>query len=178
MKAAHPWLTQKSDWSMCALLAITSSTPAQINSRMESIYTSLRERDFQRSDELQAAAQILYFHDEEPQLSCARFQTLFQAFKQSGLWRGRQDYDEIALLCFARQDAAVVLASVERHRATIAALPHLPDKQASFDLACGTTLLELARQSRDLERLPETQLLLNIHAILTAQQAATRAAAS
>lgn len=176
MKSAHPWLTQKSDWPMCALLSSSPGSAAQISARIEALYSGLTARGFHRGDELQAASQVLFFHAGTPQAACARFEQLFSGFKQSGLWMGNFDYDEIALLCFAEQDAAVVLACVTRHRAAIAALPHRPDRQVSFTLACGTALLELARHSKDMELLSEAQVIFNIHAILAAQQAATAAA--
>jgi hypothetical protein len=177
IKVAHPWLTQKSDWPMCALLSSDSATPLQISARIEALYADLNKRGFSRGDELQAAAQILYFHLGDPAACCLRFEELFNAFKRSGLWMGSFDYDEIALLCFAPQNPAVVLECVERHRATISGLPQRPDKQLSFTLACGTALLELAREAPKLQLLSEAQVLLAIQAILRAQQAAAAAAA-
>jgi len=176
MKRTHPWLTQKSDWPMCALLATSASEPSQIAARLEALYAELRARGFQRGDALQAATQVLFFHAAAPELVGARFQSLFAGFEQSGLWMGSNDYDEIALLCFAPQDAALVLTTVAAHRETISALPHRPNRQACFSLACGTALLQLAGASQQAPVLGEAQMLLAIHNILMAQAAATAAA--
>ena len=107
-----------------------------------------------------------------------RFQALYGGFKQSGLWMGSQDYDEIALLAFAPQPAAEVLGVVMRHRDRIRGLTPAPDKQTAFTLACGTALIELTRDAAGVALLSEAQLLCNIHAIIAAQQAAAAAAAS
>ncbi|HTF88089.1 MAG TPA: DUF4003 family protein [Planctomycetota bacterium] len=172
MKKHHPVLTQKTDWPICALLATTSATPVQIAVRLEAVYQDLRERGFHAGDQLQTAAQVLFFHHELPGVVAARFQELYEQFKSSGLWMGSADYDEIALLCFAPQPASEILSTVQGHREKIRALKPAPDKQTSFTLACGTALLELARGSKDTVLLSEAQLLIAIQAILAAQQAA------
>ena len=176
LKRAHPWLTQKSDWPMCALLSTCEKSPLQIASRLEALYEGLCAHGFRKGDALQTAAQILFFHTATPEFVCPRYQSLYAGFKQSGLWMGSYDYDELALLCFAPQDAALVLTTVAAHREKIAALPHRPDKQTSFSLACGTALLQLAGQSTSVPLLTEAQVLLAIHDILMAQAAATAAA--
>ncbi len=178
MKQHHPWLTQKSDWPACALLSNSSATPGQISFRTEALYKGLHERDFQRSDALQTATHVLFFHADEPSVVCNRFEKLYAAFKASGLWMGSQDYDEIALLCFAPQPPDEVLRVVQRHREAIKGLRPAPDKQSSFSLACGTALLELARGSATAGLLGDAQTLINIHMILAAQQAAAASAAA
>lgn len=178
MKKDHPLLTNRADWPSCALLAGSSATPSAIRQRLEALYQATHARGFQRGDALQLASQILCFHQDAPDLLSARFATLYAQFKDSGLWMGSQDYDEIALLCFAPQSPAEVLGTVQRHRAMIAALQPAPDKQCSFSLACGTALLELVRDSARIAQLGEAQLLIHIRMVLAAQQAAAAAAAS
>ncbi len=178
MKRLHPWITHKSDWPACALLASTPAPPAQIAERLEAMYGGLRERGYTRGEALQTAAHILFFHLEPPHVVCARFERLFGSFKQAGLWMGQEDFDEIALLCFTSQPEAEVVERVRAHRERIAELKPRPGKQTSFSLACGTALLQLLRRSTDLAVLTEAQALLQIQAILQAQQAAVAAAAA
>ncbi len=178
LKKDHSILTTRSDWPACALLANSSAAPTAIRARIEALYQGLHQAGFSRGDPLQTAAEILFFHRDETGVLCARFRDLYAAFKASGLWMGSEDYDEIALLCFAEQTPAEVLGAVQRHRQAIQALRPAPEKQASFTLACGTALLELVRESAKVELLGEAQLLSNIHTILAAQQAAAAAAAS
>jgi hypothetical protein len=178
LERTHPWLTQRSDWPICALLATRDGTPHAISQRIEALYQTLHGGGCTRGDSLQAAAQVLYFHADEPALVGARFHALYAGFKASGLWMGTHDYDEIALLCFAPHPAAEVLEVALRHREKIRSLTPAPERQTAFTLACGTALLELSRDAAQAELLGEAQLLLNIQSILAAQQAAMIAASS
>ncbi len=178
LKKDHAILTSREDWPACALLANSPAAPSAIRARIELLFQGLHQSGFTRGDPLQTAAELLYFHHDEPALLCARFRELYLAFQASGLWMGSGDYDEIALLCFAGQPPAEVIGTVQRHRQSIQALVPAPEKQASFTLACGTALLELVRESATAELLGEAQLLTNIHPSRAAQPAAAAAAAS
>jgi hypothetical protein len=178
LKADHPMLTQKTDWPMCALLARTSGEPATIARRAEEIFTGLHARGLRRCDELQTAALVLVLHREDAGAVCARFEALYAAFKVSGLWMGTQDYDEIALLCFAPEPPATVLATVGRHRERIAALTPKPGKQTSFSLAAGTAHLELSRGAAGAGMVAEADAVLRIVGVLAAQRAAAVAASA
>ncbi len=178
MKQDHPILTQKSDWPACALLAGTNATPQQIRARLEALYQAIHARGFTRSDALQGATTLLFFHREEPGVLSARFQDIYGQFKSSGLWMGTEDYDEIALLCFAPQAPVEVLTTVQQHRSRIQALLPAPEKQISFSLACGTAVLELLRNDANAALLSQAQFLFSIKTVITAQQAAAAAAAS
>lgn len=178
LKSSHPVLTSRSDWPLCALLSRTEAAPSAIGERVEALYQTLHRQGASRGDPLQTAAQILYFHADSTDSVAARFQALYAGFKASGMWMGSHDYEELALLSFAPQAPAEVLEAALRHRERIRALPSAPDKQTSFTLACGTALLELSRDGARLSMLSEAQLLVNIQAILAAQQAAAVAASS
>jgi len=178
MKRYHPWITQRSDWPAAALLAAAPLDPAQVAERLEALYRGLHERGFSRGDALQTASHILYFHTESARAACTRFEQLYKGFKQQGLWMYEGDYDDVALLCFAMQDPAEVVARVAEQREPIAALKPRPGKGTSFSLACGTALISLLRRSAETAHLSEAQALLRIVAILQAQQAAAAAAAT
>lgn len=178
MKQDHPWLTQHSDWPACVLLAQTGASPEAICTRLEAIFQALRAREFGRSDRLQAAAQALYFHREDPTTLALRFQRLYAEFRASGLWMNSEDYDEVSILCFSPDGPAECIARVLRHRERILALPRSPGKQTGFTLACGTALLEALGEGGEAALLTEVQLLWSIEAVIAAQRAAAAAAAS
>jgi len=177
LRKDHPFLTQKLDWPLCALLAQLPGEPGSIARRVEDLYRGLHARGFHRGDELQTAAIVLCLQGEPVDALCARFEALYAAFKASGLWMGSQDYDEIALLCFAPEPAAVVLSVVQRHRERIAALSPKPDKETSFSLAAGTAQLELTRDAAAAGRLADADAVTRIVAVLAAQRAVVIVAA-
>lgn len=176
MKQDHPWLTQQTDWPACVLLAQTGASPEAIGARLEAIFQALRAHGFGRSDRLQAAAQALYFHREEPTALARRFQRLYAEFRASGLWMNSEDYDEVSILCFSPDGPAECIARVLRHRERILTLPRNPGKQTGFTLACGTALLEALGEGGEAALLTEVQLLWSIEAVIAAQRAAAAAA--
>ena len=176
MKRYHPWITQRSDWPAAALLCEAPLTPVQIGERVEAMYRALDVRGYSKGDALQTASHILFFHPESSTIACARFDQLYKAFKARGLWMHQHDYDDVAMLSFAPQDAAEVAARVAEHRERIAALAPRPGKDASFCLACGTALIAMLRNSSDVALLTESQAVLRITAVILAQQAAVMAA--
>lgn len=178
MKRYHPWITQRSDWPAAALLCEAPLTPVQIGERVEGMYRALEGRGYSKGDALQTASHVLYFHPESASTVSARFDQLFKAFKARGLWMHQTDYDDVAMLCFAPQDAAEVATRVAEHRDRIAALAPRPGKDASFCLACGTALLAMLRSSAAVALLTENQAVLRIATLILAQQAAVMAAAS
>jgi len=178
LNADHPMLTQKSDWPMCALLSRTTGDPATIARRAEEIYTGLHARGMRRGDELQTAALVLVLQGEAAGTVCARFEALYSSFKESGLWMGTQDYDEIALLCLAPEPPPIVLSTVARHRERIAALSPKPGKQTSFSLAAGTAQLELSRGGAGAGMLAQADAVLRIVGVLAAQRAAAVSASA
>ncbi len=178
LKKDHPILTQKSDWPLCALLAQAPGEPEAIARRVEEIFQGLHARGFGRNDELQTAALVLFLQGDPAGALCARFHALYTAFKDSGLWMGTADYDEIALLCFAPEPAAKVVSVVAEHRARIAALTPKPGKTTSFALAAGTAQIELSRGAAGKGPQAEASAITRIVAILAAQRTAAAVAAA
>jgi hypothetical protein len=178
MKRYHPWITQRSDWPAAALLCAAPLTPVQIGERIEAMYRELDARGYSKGDALQTASHILFFSTESAATLGARFDQIYKAFKDKGLWMHQADYDDVAMLCFAPQDPGEVAARVSDHRARIASLTPKPSKDDSFGLACGTALIAMLRRSADVALLTESQALLRIVAVVLAQQAAVIAASS
>ena len=178
MKRYHPWITQRSDWPAAALLCAAPLTPLQIGERVEAMYSGLDGRGYSKGDALQTASHILFFSTESAATVSARFDQIYKAFKQKGLWMHQSDYDDVAMLCFAPQDAGDLVARVSEHRERIANLAPRPSKDDSFGLACGTALIAMLRRSADVALLTESQALLRIVAVVQAQQAAVIAASS
>jgi hypothetical protein len=180
MRRDHPWLTQRSDWPACAALVARPEPVEQLAARLEACYRGLGEAGLARGDARQTAAQILCFAPGEPAALCARFGRLWRAFREAGLWMHSGDYDEVALLAFADAPATAVVERVLRHRAAIDALRPRPTRSTSFDLACGTALLELLREARggEAEAARRIEAIARLVAVLQVQQAAVAAATS
>lgn len=172
IRADHPYLTQKSDWPLCALLTLAQGEPQSIARRVEDLYTALRGVHFPRGDALQNAALVLALVPGAPTLLATRFRALYDAFAAAGLRMVAEDYDEIAVLGFSPAEPAVVVATLLRHRERIAVLAPRPDKQTSFSLAAGTALLELVRDSSVAAKASEADAITRILGILAAQRAA------
>lgn len=174
----HPMLTNKSDWPLCALLALRPGEPDSIGRAVEQAYQALRAQGFGRGDDLQTAAGVLVVQGGSPGESAPRFRAIYDAFDASGLWMGRGDYDEVALLCFASETPEQVVATVERHRRRIGELSPKPGKPTSFSLAAGTAQLELARDAAASGRIAHADAVLRVVSVLAAQRAAAAAAAA
>ena len=118
----------------------------------------------------------MFFNPAEDRIAADRFDALFHAFKQQGLWMHGGDYDEMAILSFVDAAPDNVVGCVLDHREKISALRPRPGKEISFSLACGTAFLELARGS--VGDILDTAQLLQLQAILDAQTAAVIASTS
>jgi len=176
MKEHHPWITNAGDYAPCALLATTDTGIPEMMQRIEAAYEGLRQRGYSRGDRLQRASHLMFFNPAEDRIAADRFDALFHAFKQQGLWMHGGDYDEMAILSFVDAAPDNVVGCVLDHREKISALRPRPGKEISFSLACGTAFLELARGS--VGDILDTAQLLQLQAILDAQTAAVIASTS
>lgn len=172
IQADHPYLTQESDWPLCALLTLVEGEPLTIARRVEDLYEGLRSEGFGRCDALQNAALALALVPRAPTLLVKQFRAVYDGFAAAGLRMGAEGYDEVAILCFAAADPAVVVATLLRHRERIAVLTPRPDRQTSFSLAAGTALLELMRDAPLAGLARHADATVRILGILAAQRAA------
>jgi len=172
IRVDHPYLTQKSDWPLCALLTLVPGEPETIARRVEDLYTALRGEHFPIGDALQTASFVLALVPGAPSVHARRFRALYDAFAAAGLRMLEDDYDEIAVLGFSEAEPAVVVATVLRHRERIADLTPRPNRQTSFSLAAGTALLELVRDETRAAKASEADGIARILGVLAAQRAA------
>ena len=178
MKKYHWWLTGPDDFPACAILVGQPGDPEQIGAKIEQIYRALDRQGFSKGDPLQTAANLLYLANLDPDTAAARFRDLAVGFKAKKVAIWQSDYDELAILSFLDHPADVVIHRVLENRKGMKGLKPRPDGSVTFNLAAGITFLELAR--RDLQRagVVGAKSLLDMQAVINAQQAAAAAACS
>ena len=178
MQTHHYWLTGADDYPACAILVHQPGSPEALGRRTEDIYQALRRGGHGLGNPLQTAANVLSLADETPAILARRFSDLWQGFRQAGLHMVRDDHEELAILSFLDHPPERIVDRVLRHRETIAALRPRPDRQLSFNLASSTAFLDLVRLDRNLKEVTDAKAMLDIQAIVQAQQAAAGAAAA
>ncbi|MFQ5411532.1 MAG: DUF4003 family protein [Phycisphaerae bacterium] len=178
MKHHHWWLTGPDDFPACAILTGQQAEPVQIGRDIEAIYQALRDQDFSRGDPLQTAANILYLSRLSPEEIALRYGGLAAGFKNAGVSIWQSDYDELAILSFLDHPPGRIVEHVLRHREVMESLKPKPDRSLTFNLAASTTFLELVRLDADLKTVTDAKALLDMQAIINAQQAAVIAATS
>ena len=103
---------------------------------------------------------------------------LAAGFKNAGVSIWQSDYDELAILSFLDHPPGRIVEHVLRHREVMESLKPKPDRSLTFNLASSTTFLELVRLDPDLKTVIDAKALLDMQAIINAQQAAAIAATS
>lgn len=178
MKKYHWWLTGPDDFPACAILAGQEESPAEIGGQIEHIYQSLDEAGLSKGDPLQTAANILYLAKLPASDAATRFSELAAGFRQNGVSIWQSDYDELAILSFLDHSPESVIERVLQNRSEMERLRPQPDRSLTFNLAAGITFLELIRLDRDLSEITDAKAMMDMQAIINAQQAAAAAAAS
>jgi hypothetical protein len=178
VKQDHRFLLGTSEYATLALLATTTDSPDAIGLRLESIYADLRQRKFGSGTSLIAIPHLLYFHPDADGPVCARFEAIWNAFKEEGLRMQSGDYDEVALLTLTPGTPGAVVKRVLAHRASIDELRPRPGRNPSFSLACATAFLELTAGSPLALRLSRVQAAYQVRYVVASRQAAATAAAS
>lgn len=178
VKEDHRFLLGTGEYATLALLATTADSPESIGSRVEAIYVDLRDRRFGSTSKLIAIPQILYFHPDADRGVCARFEAIWNGFKEAGLRMQSGDYDEVALLTLTPGPADAVVKRVLAHRVSIDELRPRPGRNPSFSLACATAFLELTARSPLATRLSRVQAAYQVRCVVASRQAAATAAAS
>jgi Protein of unknown function (DUF4003) len=177
MKRHHWWLTGPEDIPSCAILCGQDSPVERIVQKSEDVYQSLAKKKHSKGDPLQTAANILCMVDATPAKIAKRYIDLGNGFRESGVSIWQSDYDELAILTFLNHPTKRVIDCVLDHRETMKTLKPKPDRSLTFNLAASTTFMELARMDKTLKTVADVKALMDMQAIIHAQQAAAAAAA-
>jgi hypothetical protein len=178
MKRHHWWLTGPDDFPVCAILVGQPESPVEIGERIEEIYQSLDAAGLTSGDQLQTAANLLYLARLDPIEAASRFRDLAIGFRESGVSIWRSDYDELAILTFLDQPTTSIIARVLSNRAKMQELRPKPDRSLTFNLAASITFLELVKLDREMQEITNAKALVDMQAIINAQQAGAAAACS
>jgi len=178
MKGYHWWLTGPDDFPACAILVGQEGTPGAIGAAIEQTYQALHDLGGSRGDPLQTAANLLYLSRLEPREAARRFHALADGFRAAEVAIWQSDYDELAILTFLDHPTDRIVERVLDRRRHMTALSPKPDRSLTFNLAASIAFLELVRCDRELTQIADAKALLDMQAILNAQQAAACAAAT
>lgn len=178
LREDHRFLTGADDYPACALLAGTDDAVERIGPEVEACYQQLRRKGFPIGNPLQTASHVLYFSPRPTPDAVRQFVALRDAFREAKIRIFQSDFDELAVLAFLEQDARRIVDLVVRHRRGVAEIRPRPDRSTSFSLACGTAFLELVRASQTLGTLHDATVLMQLQAVIAAQQAVAMAAAA
>ncbi len=176
MKRHHWWLTGPDDFPACAILTGQEESPVRIGETIEGFYQALGSHGFSKGDPLQTAANILYLSQLDARKAARRYRDLADGFRGNKVAIWQSDYDELAILTFLDHPASRIVEHVLRNREAMKAIRPQPDRSLTFNLAASITFLELVRVDRNLQTITNVKALLDMQAIISAQQAAAAAA--
>jgi len=178
MKHYHWWLTGPEDLPACAVLASQDGSVAQIAQKSEDIYQTLAKKKYGKGNVLQSTANMLCLVPEKPATITKRFIDLAEGFRNNGVKIWQSDYDELAILTFLKHPTSRIVDRVLQHRETMKTIKPKPDRSLSFSMATSTAFVELAQADKSSNAVRNMKLLMDMQAIIHAQQAAAAAAAS
>jgi len=178
MKRHHWWLTGPDDFPACAILVGQDGAPVEIGSAIEDIYQALNKVGFSAGDPLQTAANLLYLARLDAHVAANRYAELAAGFRQSGVSIWQSDYDELAILAFLSHPAQRIVEHVLEYREHMLQLTPAPGRLLTFNLASSLVFLELVQLDDNLDAITDAKALMDMQAIINAQQAAAAAAAS
>jgi hypothetical protein len=176
MKRHHWWLTGPDDFPACAILTGQDESPTHIGQTIEDIYQSLRGEGFSTGNPLQTAANILYLSRLDAREAALRYRSLAEGFRSNRVAIWQSDYDELAILTFLSHPPNRIVDHVVKNREAMKTLRPKPGRSLTFNLAASITFLELVRVDRNLKVITDVKALLDMQAIINAQQAAAAAA--
>lgn len=178
MKKHHWWLTGRDDFPACAILVNQQESPEQIGQKIEAIYQELSTAGFSKGDPLQTAANLLYLAHQPPHLVAGRYRELATSFRDAGVQIWRSDYDELAILSFLPQPAAKIVPRVLEYREAMTRLKPRPDRSLTFNLASSVAFLDSVQLDENFKEITDAKAMMDMQAIINAQQAAAAVAAS
>lgn len=170
------WLTDVGDIPACAILTARPQSPAEIAQEAEDIYQALVQEGFKKGNPLQAAANLLCLANQGPDHIAARFRSLAEAFGQQGTAIWKNEYDELAILSFLQQPASHVVDEVLYAQERISQLSPKPGRSLAFNLASSIAFTKLAQAECQVDSVTDAKAMIDMQAIINAQQAAIAAA--
>ena len=176
MKKHHWWLTGVADFPACAILVGQPGSPESIGLAIEDIYQALYTAGCRRGDPLQAAANLLFLAHEKPSVIAGRFHALIEAFRGNGQRIWQSEYDEVAILAMLNMPAADVVARTCQIAEELREWRPRPDRALAFNLASSIAFIELAQAGESAQGVTAAKALVDMQAIINAQQAAMMAA--
>jgi hypothetical protein len=177
MKRHHRWITGADDFPACAILTGQEGTPKHLVDKTEAIHGELRHHKFQKGNPLQTMANVLSLARSSPRELADRAVRLKDGFRQNGVRIYQRDYDELAILCFLELRADRIVDAVLGKREELRRIKPKIDRATTFNLAVAMTFIELAGREVDATTLSGAKVLIDMQAIMTAQQAVLLCAA-
>ena len=178
MKKHHWWITSVDDFPACAILSKQAGSPQTIGDKIEKIYQELHAVGFKKGNPLQTAANLLYLAKLDPHTIASRYYALAEAFRSESTRIWQSEYDELAILSFLDQSPDRIVEHVLQNQSAIRALKPRPDRALAFNLATSVTFVTLVRSVDDSSELTGAKTMLDMQAIINAQQAAMIAASA
>jgi hypothetical protein len=174
LRGHHYFLTGPEDLPACAALAGTRESPQEIGDGCERVYRALQKQaHWWPGEQLHTASHIMYLSGVAPETITQRAAHMCEQFKAKQYKIRWADYENISLLCMLAipidRIVDTVCAAAERIQTE---LKMWFGKNAAFNLAVSIAFVQLLQGNEDLERISEVKTLLDMQAILAAQQAA------
>ncbi len=176
MKRHHWWLTGPDDFPACAILTSQKDSPANIGQDIENIFQALRAKGFTAGDPLQTATNILYLAKLDSRDAAHRFSQLADGFRSQKVKIWQCDYEELAILTFLDHPTKRIVDSVLKNREAMKRLNPKPERVITFNLAASITFLQLVQVDQNMKTLTSAKAMLDMQAIIAAQQAAVAGA--
>ena len=176
MRKHHWWITGVADFPACAILVGQKGSPEAIGEDIEAIYQELHSVGFKKGDPLQTAANLLYLAKETPNVIASRYYALADAFRRESTRIWQTEYDELAILSFLTEPAANIVEQVLQNQQAIRQMRPKPARSLAFNLASSVTFVELIQRHEKVEGITDAKAMMDMQAIINAQQAAVMAA--
>ncbi|UCG85513.1 MAG: DUF4003 family protein [Gemmatimonadota bacterium] len=178
MKRYHRFLTGPDDFPACAILTGQPGAPQVIGNDVEAIYDELRACKFQKGNPLQTAANIMYLGPGSAHEVAGRAATLRDEFRENKLRITQRDYGQLAILSILQLPTRSIVSRVLEIRERLAGVKPKIDRALKFDLATGIAFVDLVSKVAGNHQLGEAKALLDVQALVAAQQAVVAAAAA
>ena len=169
------WITSVDDFPACAILAHQPGHPSEICATTEGIYQALYANGFWRGNPLQSAANLLFLTKDHPASIASRFHEFAESFRARRVKIWQSEYDEVAVLTFTNGPVESVVDRVLQLQTQLRELKPRISKATAFNLACSMAFVESV-QSRESAGVANAKAMIDMNAIIAAQQAAVMAA--
>lgn len=168
------WLTSVDDFPACSIMTLQPGVPSEIAAQSEAIYQALVANGYWKGNALQSVANMLFLVQDHPANIAGRFYEIAQTFKAKRvrIWQG--EYDEVAVLAFSNDPAESIVDRVLEIQKELITLKPRIYKHIAFNLACSLAFIESA-QSRQTATVTSAKAMMDLNAIIAAQQAAIMA---